>query len=57
MTFKGVGSARRMARRWGWVTFGGWLPPKYLALYDMNNVTAMQLEAFIAKVKRVFGSW
>lgn len=48
---------RRMARRWGWVTFGGWLPPKYLALYDMNNVTPMQLEAFIAKVKRVIGRW
>ena len=27
---------RRMAKRWGWVTFGGWLPPTYLSLYDMN---------------------
>ncbi len=44
---------RRFARRWGWVTFGGRLPPKYLALYDMNNVTPVQLTAFIAKVKRV----
>lgn len=43
---------RRMARRWAWVTFGGWLPPKYLALYDMNNVTPAQLTAFIDRVKR-----
>jgi NAD(P)H dehydrogenase (quinone) len=43
---------RRLARRWAWVTFGGWLPPKYLALYDMNNVTPAQLTAFIEKVKR-----
>ncbi|HVY49936.1 MAG TPA: NAD(P)H-dependent oxidoreductase [Devosia sp.] len=43
---------RRMARRWGWVTFGGWLPPQYLALYDMNNVTPEGLEAFRQKVRR-----
>jgi putative NADPH-quinone reductase len=48
---------RRIAKRWGWVTFGGWLPPTYLALYDMNNVTQMQLEGFIAKVRRVIGTW
>jgi putative NADPH-quinone reductase len=48
---------RRMAKRWGWVTFGGWLPPTYLALYDMNNVTPDQLKGFIAKVKRVIGGW
>src|SRR5690349_3207679 len=48
---------RRMARRWGWVTFGGWLPPTYLALYDMNNVTPDQLNGFIDKVKRVIGRW
>jgi putative NADPH-quinone reductase len=48
---------RRMARRWGWVTFGGWLPPTYLALYDMNNVTPDQLRGFIAKVRRVIGRW
>src|SRR5688572_32153914 len=30
---------RRLARRWAWVTFGTLLPPKYLALYDMNNAT------------------
>jgi hypothetical protein len=39
------------------VTFGGWLPPTYLALYDMNNVTKPQLEGFIARVKRVIGRW
>jgi putative NADPH-quinone reductase len=48
---------RRMAKRWGWVTFGGWLPPTYLAQYDMNNVTPDQLTGFIAKVKRVIGRW
>ena len=48
---------RRMAKRWGWITFGGWLPPTYLALYDMNNVTPDQLKGFIEKVKRVLGRW
>lgn len=48
---------RRMARRWGWITFGGWLPPTYLALYDMNNVTPDELKGFIDKVKRVIGRW
>jgi putative NADPH-quinone reductase len=48
---------RRMAKRWGWITFGGWLPPTYLALYDMNNVTPDQLKGFIEKVKRVIGRW
>jgi NAD(P)H dehydrogenase (quinone) len=48
---------RRMAKRWGWITFGGWLPPTYLALYDMNNVTPDQLKGFIDKVKRVIGRW
>jgi putative NADPH-quinone reductase len=43
---------RRMAKRWGWVTFGGWLPPKFLALYNMNNVTPEELEGFKAKVRR-----
>ena len=48
---------RRIARRWGWVTFGGWLPPQYLALYDMNNATPARLSAFIAKVKRTIARW
>jgi NAD(P)H dehydrogenase (quinone) len=48
---------RRMAKRWGWVTFGGFLPPTYLALYDMNNVTKEGLVAFRDKVKRVIGRW
>jgi len=43
---------RRFAKRWGWVTFGSALPPQYLALYDMNNVTRGQLQGFIDKVKR-----
>ena len=46
---------RRLAKRWGWVTFGGALPPTYLALYDMNNVTPDGLKGFIDKVKRVIG--
>jgi putative NADPH-quinone reductase len=46
---------RRMAKRWGWVTFGGRLPPKYLALYDLNNVTPDGLRRFIDKVKREIG--
>lgn len=48
---------RRMAKRWGWVTFGGWLPPTYLALYDMNNVTPEGLKAFINKVKRAIAKF
>jgi len=48
---------RRIARRWGWVTFGGWLPPQYLALYDMNNATPARLSAFIARVKRAMARW
>jgi NAD(P)H dehydrogenase (quinone) len=48
---------RTMAFRWGWITFGGWRPPTYLALYDMNNVTPDGRAAFLAKVKRVLGRW
>jgi NAD(P)H dehydrogenase (quinone) len=42
---------RRLARRWAWVTFGTATPPKYLALYDMNNCSPAQLQGFIGKVK------
>jgi NAD(P)H dehydrogenase (quinone) len=38
--------------RWAWVTFGTLMPPKYLALYDMNNQTEAGLKGFIEKVKR-----
>lgn len=48
---------RRMAKRWGWVTFGGWLPPKYLALYDMNNATPERLSGFVERVRRTFAAW
>ena len=44
-------------KRWGWVTFGGWLPPTYLALYDLNTMTPERLKANIEKVKRVIGKW
>ena len=40
---------RRVAMRWGWVTFR--TRPKYLALYDMNNVTAEQRQSFLGKVR------
>jgi putative NADPH-quinone reductase len=48
---------RRMVKRWGWVTFGGRLPPQYLALYDMNNATPARLTGFIEKVRRTFAAW
>jgi putative NADPH-quinone reductase len=41
---------RRIAMRWGWVTFGA--RPKYLALYDMNNQSPERLGAFVDKVRR-----
>lgn len=44
---------RRLAMRWGWVTFR--TRPKYLALYDMNNVTQAQREAFVARVRGEMG--
>ena len=43
---------RKLAMRWAWVTFGTRMPPKYLALYDMNNQTPDALKGFIDKVKR-----
>ena len=46
---------RRLARRWAWVTFRTPKPPKYLALYDMNNNSAAQLERFIARVRDEMG--
>jgi NAD(P)H dehydrogenase (quinone) len=43
---------RLLARRWAWATFGTRLPPKYLALYGINNCTPGQLSGFIGKVRR-----
>jgi len=40
---------RRIAMRWGWVTFK--TRPKYLALYDMNNVSPGQLNGFLGNVR------
>lgn len=48
---------RRLARRWAWVTFGTPTPPKYLALYDMNNQTPAGLAAFIEKVRATFSNF
>jgi NAD(P)H dehydrogenase (quinone) len=48
---------RRLARRWAWVTFRTPKPPKYLALYDMNNNTPAQLNGFIAKVRQEMGGF
>lgn len=42
---------RRLARRWAWATFRTRTPPKYLALYDMNNNRAPELKGFLDKVK------
>jgi len=42
---------RRLARRWAWATFRTSRPPKYLALYDMNNCTPEGLSGFISKVR------
>ncbi len=40
---------RRIAMRWGWATFR--TRPKYLALYDMNNVSPAGLEGFLGTVR------
>lgn len=48
---------RRLARRWAWVTFRTRKPPKYLALYDMNNCTPDQLNGFIGKVRSEIGKF
>ncbi len=48
---------RRLARRWAWATFATRTPPKYLALYDMNNNKEPQLRAFIEKVRAEFAGW
>ena len=45
---------RRLARRWAWAMFGTLVPPKYLALYDMNNATPARLQAFLDRVRREF---
>lgn len=42
---------RRIARRFGWATFRTARPPRYLALYDMNNNREPQLAAFMDKVR------
>lgn len=43
---------RRLARRWAWVTFGTLKPPKYLALYDMNNCTQKERAQFLSRVRQ-----
>jgi len=48
---------RRLARRWAWATYRTKLPPKYLALYDMNNNREPELRAFIEKVRAEFSRW
>ena len=46
---------RRLARRWAWATFRTPLPPKYLALYRMDQRGEPELGAFIDKVRRELG--
>lgn len=48
---------RRIARRWAWAVFQTRTPPKYLALYDMNNNREPQLKAFLDKVRAEFRRW
>ncbi|KKC31967.1 NAD(P)H-dependent oxidoreductase [Devosia psychrophila] len=48
---------RRLARRWAWVTFGTRNPPKYLALYDLNNCTPDGLLQFLARVRRAMSDF
>lgn len=48
---------RRLARRWAWATFSTLMPPKYLALYDMNNATPERLTGFIGKVRSAMEQW
>ena len=48
---------RRLARRWAWATFRTRTPPKYLALYDMNNNKEPELKAFLDKVRAEFSRW
>jgi len=48
---------RRLARRWQWATYRTRLPPKYLALYDMNNNREPALRAFLEKVRAEFSRW
>jgi NAD(P)H dehydrogenase (quinone) len=48
---------RRLARRTAWVTYRTPLPPKYLALYDMNNNKEPELSAFLEKVRAEFKRW
>jgi NAD(P)H dehydrogenase (quinone) len=43
---------RRLARRWAWVTFRTLTPPKYLALYDMNNCSPEGLTQFLSRVRQ-----
>jgi putative NADPH-quinone reductase len=46
---------RLLARRWAWTHFRMWLPPKYLALYDMDKIGAAQRKAFLEQVSGVMG--
>ncbi|MEO5805490.1 NAD(P)H-dependent oxidoreductase [Devosia sp.] len=48
---------RRLARRWAWATFSTRTPPKYLALYDMNNNSPERLGGFIDRVKAEVGKF
>jgi putative NADPH-quinone reductase len=43
---------RLIAMRWAWALYSTPLPPKYIALYDMNNQTEAGLVAFIGRVRR-----
>jgi putative NADPH-quinone reductase len=48
---------RRLARRWAWATFRTTAPPRYLALYDINNCTPDGLKQFQEKVRSEFSKF
>jgi hypothetical protein len=48
---------RRLARRWAWVAFRTRRPPKYLALYDMNNCMPDRLNQFVAKARQAMSTF
>ena len=47
---------RRLARRWAWATFRTLTPPKYLALYDLNNCSPEGLTQFLFRVRQAMSA-
>ena len=45
---------RRLARRWAWAMFGTLMPPRYLALYNIDNASPARRQTFLDRVSREF---